>query len=83
MVSESKVNSDSAFPLILAGVEVLPGGRVFAGLAVLVGGANCGDFARTVLGCDPVVEVKSVPSYVSPSLMLEREATRGPAWDVT
>jgi hypothetical protein len=66
----------------LTGVEVLPGGRAFNGLAVFVLGAGWGDFARTVLGCDPVVEVRSVPSNVSPSLMLERDATRGPAWDV-
>jgi hypothetical protein len=35
-----------------------------------------------VLGCEFVVEVRSVSSYLSLSLMLERDATRGPAWDV-
>lgn len=35
-----------------------------------------------VLGCDPVVEVRSVPSNSSPSLTLERDAIRGPACDV-
>lgn len=67
---------------VLTGVEVLPGGRAFEGLAVLVRGANWGDFARMVLGCDPVVEVRSVPSNSSPSRTLERDAIRGPACDV-
>lgn len=89
VASESIVNSEGALVFILTGVDDLPGVRVRAGLAVLVlaglavlclAGSR-GDFARTVLGCEPVVEVKSVPSK-SPSLMLERDAARGPAWDV-
>ena len=67
---------------VLVGVEVLAGARVYDGLAVLVLGAMWGDFARIVLGCDPVVEVRSVPSKSSPSLTLEREATRGPYSEV-
>jgi len=71
VASESNVYSDGALVLaltgvdVLTGVEVLPGvddlagGRVFDGLAVFVLG---GDFARMVLGCEPVVEVRSVPS---------------------
>ena len=96
MASESKVYSEGALLLTLTltgvdvrvgvdvrtGVEVLPGGRALDGLAVLVLGSNCGDFARIVLGCDPVVEVRSVPSNSSPSLTLERDAIRGPACDV-
>jgi hypothetical protein len=84
------VYSDGALVFILTGVEllpgveVLPGGRALDGLAVFVLGANCGDFARMVLGWEPVVDVRSVavPSNVASSLMLERDAIRGPAWDV-
>lgn len=82
MVSESRVTSDAALIFVLTGVDVLADDRAVDGLADWVLGINLGDFARTVLGCDPVVEVRSVPSYVSPSLMLERDATLGPAWDV-
>jgi hypothetical protein len=90
VASESRVYSDGALVFILTGidvlpgVDVLPGGRAFDGLAVFVLGASWGDFARMVLGWDPVVEVRSVavPSYMPSSLMLERDATRGPAWDV-
>lgn len=53
--------------------------RVCAGLAVWVlgGRAGGGDFARMVLGCEPVLDVMSVLSQ-SPSLILERDAARGP-----
>jgi hypothetical protein len=70
VASESTVTSDAA--LGFAGVDVR--------LEVLALAAGAGDFARMVLGCDPVVDVKSVPSISS--LMLERDAARGPAWDV-
>lgn len=96
VASESSVYSEGALLLTLTligvdvlvgvdvrtGVEVLPGGRALDGLVVLVLGISCGDFARMVLGCDPVVEVRSVPSNSSPSRTLERDATRGPACDV-
>lgn len=62
MVSESSVTSEAALAFVLTGVDVFPGGRALDGLAVLVLGASWGDFARTVLGWDPVVEVKSVSS---------------------
>jgi hypothetical protein len=76
------VNSDGALVFFfLTGVEDLADDRAFDGLAVLVLVESLGDFARTVLGCEPVVEVMSVPSK-SPSLMLERDAARGPAWEV-
>lgn len=81
MVSESRVTSDAALILVLAGVEDLPGGLAFEGLAVLVLGSSWGDFARMVLGCDPVVDVKSVPS-ISSSRTLERDAALRSAWDV-
>ena len=82
MVSESRVTSEAALIFVLPGVDVLPGGRALDGPADLVLGIVWGDFARTVLGWDPVVEVRSVPSYMSSSLMLERDATLGPACDV-
>jgi hypothetical protein len=89
VASESIVYSDGALVFILTGVDDRPEGRAHAGLAVLfLAGlavlcltGRRGDFARTVLGCDPVVEVRSVPSK-SPSRTLEREAARGPAWEV-
>lgn len=77
MASESNVYSEGALVLVLTGVDVLAGvevrpgvddlvgvdvlagDRVFDGLAVFVLG---GDFARMVLGWEPVVEVRSVPS---------------------
>jgi len=60
---ESIVYSDGARVFFLTGVEDLLGVRVLAGLAVLVlAGKGGGDFARTVLGCDPVVDVISVLS---------------------
>lgn len=86
VASESMVYSDGALDFffltgvdVLLGVLVLPGGRALEGLAVLVRWGRCGDFARTVLGWEPVVEVRSVSLKVSFSLMLEREANRGPA----
>jgi hypothetical protein len=85
VASESSVYSDGALALILTltGVDVLEGGWwALYGLAVCVLGTGGGDFARMVLGCEFVVEVRSVSSYLSLSRMLEREATRGPAWDV-
>ena len=60
-------------------VGILQGLDEWVRVVLVVGG---GDLARMVLGCDPVVEVRSVPSNVSSSLMLEREAIRGPAVEV-
>lgn len=62
VASESTVYSDGARVFTFTGVDVRPGGRALDGLAVLVRGASWGDFARTVLGCDSVVEVRSVMS---------------------
>jgi len=82
VASESRVYSDGARVFFfLTGVDDLPGDRAPAGLAVLFLTGRVGDFARTVLGCEPVVDVMSVPSN-SPSLMLERDAARGPACEV-
>jgi hypothetical protein len=82
VASESRVYSDGARVFFfLTGVDDLAEERALDGLEVLVLVGSLGDFARTVLGCEPVVEVRSVPSK-SPSLMLEREAARGPAWEV-
>jgi hypothetical protein len=83
------VNSEGALVFLLTGVDDLPGGRALEGLAVLLLAGlavwflagSLGDFARTVLGCEPVVDVMSVPSK-SPSLTLERDAARSPAWEV-
>lgn len=81
MASESTVNSEGALVFILL-VDLRC--RPTDGLAVLVrGGASLGDFARTVLGWEPVLDVMSVLSYRwSPSRMLERDAARGPACEV-
>lgn len=84
VVSESIVYSDGALDLILdlTGVDVLLRRRAPAGLAVLVRGGAGGVFARMVLGWEPVVDVSSVSESASVSLMLDREANRGPAWYV-
>lgn len=83
VASESIVTSDAAFIFLLRDEDDLPGGRALDGLDVLAL-VIAGDFARTVLGCEPVVEVMSVlsvPSNMS-SRMLERDAALGPAVDV-
>lgn len=88
VVSESMVYSDGGLGFFLwTGVDVRVreaccGVRALAGLAVLVRGARWGDFARTVLGCEWVVEVRSVISKAASSRTLEREAMRGPACEV-
>jgi hypothetical protein len=80
--SESRVNSDEPLGFVFV-LYVFPElellcVRPAAGLAVFVlvgtawGDFARGDFARTVLGWDPVVEVKSVME--SCSLTLERDA---------
>jgi hypothetical protein len=59
------VYSDGALVFFfLTGVaDLLDDVRAVAGLAVLVlRGSGGGDFARTVLGCEPVVDVISVLS---------------------
>jgi hypothetical protein len=80
VASESIVYSDGArcFFFFLTGVDDLVDGRALAGLAVWCLAGAPGDLARTVLGCEPVVDVISVLSQ-SASLMLERDAARGPA----
>lgn len=51
------------FFFFLTGVEEVLDGRTLAGLAVFVlVGSWVGDLARTVLGCDPVLDVISVLS---------------------
>jgi hypothetical protein len=84
VASESVVTSDEASILLLTDVDDLPGGRARDGLDVLALVGSMVDLARTVLGCEPVVEVMSVPSVPSKrsSRMLEREAALGPAVDV-
>lgn len=82
MASESTVTSEDALSLVFRGVEDLACDRDLVGLAVLVLEVSLGDLARTVLGWEPVVEVSSVLSYMSPSLMLDRDAARGPACEV-
>jgi hypothetical protein len=73
------VYSDGALVFFfLTGVDDLVDGRAIAGLAVLVLVGALGDLARTVLGWEPVVDVISVLSQ-SASLILERDAARGPA----
>lgn len=66
MASESIVYSEGArgfFFFFLTGVDEVLDGRALAGLAVLVLVGSCaGDFARTVLGCEPVLDVNSVLS---------------------
>lgn len=66
MASESIVYSEGArdfFFFFLTGVDELLDGRALAGLAALVlVGSWVGDFARTVLGCEAVVDVISVLS---------------------
>tara|TARA_R110002003_G_scaffold384_2_gene19215 strand:+ start:10449 stop:10994 length:546 start_codon:yes stop_codon:yes gene_type:complete len=76
------VTSEGSRVFFLVGVDDFPGVLALAGLAVLVLMGIAGDFARTVLGCEPVVDVMSVPSK-SPSLILERDAARRPACEVT
>lgn len=80
MASESTVYADGALDLTLTftGVDVLLRRRAPAGLAVFVLGGAGGVFARMVLGWEPVVDVSSVSESASVSLMLDREASRGP-----
>lgn len=84
-VSESRVISDEPLGLIfvlyvleLEFLEVRPpeGLEVFVRMGTAPGDLARGDFARTVLGWEPVVEVRSV--IESCSLMLERDAVWRP-----
>jgi hypothetical protein len=59
------VYSEGALIFFLCFLTGVDDRRVFAGLAVLVlvgNGGGGGDLARTVLGCEPVVDVISVLS---------------------
>jgi len=83
VASESTVNSDGALTFFFfVGVDDRILDRDVEGLAVFVRTGSLGDLARMVLGCEPVVEVRSVPSYISPCLMLDRDAALGPACEV-